>query len=123
MPQEEEDWAYKNGLKLSNIFGSTEVGGMMVSIDGVGSDAALLRPLLGTAYMFEPTVTEDNGRQFLELVILPESPDCPVESFRQEDGKFRTGDLFMEIKPGCYKFCGRNDDWIKSENSLRCDTR
>ncbi|PON27817.1 hypothetical protein TGAM01_v203584 [Trichoderma gamsii] len=123
MPQEEEDWAYKHGLKLSNIFGSTEVGGMMVSIDGAGSDAALLRPLPGTVYMFEPAVAEDNGRQFTELIILPESPDCPVESFRQKDGKFHTGDLFMEIKPGCYKFCGRNDDWIKSENSLRCDTR
>lgn len=96
---------------------------MMLSIDGAGSDAALLRPLPGTVYMFETTVTEDNGRQFLELVVLPESPDCPVESFRQKDGKFRTGDLFTEIKPGCYKFCGRNDDWIKSENSLRCDTR
>jgi len=22
-----------------------------------------------------------------------------------------------------YSFCGRNDDWIKSENSLRCDTK
>ncbi|KAL7920262.1 hypothetical protein ACQKWADRAFT_328854 [Trichoderma austrokoningii] len=123
MAQEDEDWAYRNGLKLSNIFGSTEVGGMMLSIDGAGSDATLLRPLPGTNYVFEQITEEDNGRQFLELIILPDSPDCPVETFRQIDGKFRTGDLFTEIKPGRYKFCGRNDDWIKSENSLRCDTR
>ncbi|KAL6889191.1 hypothetical protein GGI43DRAFT_430910 [Trichoderma evansii] len=121
--QEEEDWAYKNGLKLTNMYGSTEAAGMMLSVDGTGSDAALLRPMPGTAYTFEPIATEDNSRQFLELVVLPESPDCPVETFRQRDGKFHTGDIFTEIKTGYYKFCGRNDDWIKSENSLRCDTR
>lgn len=95
----------------------------MLFINGAGSNAALLRPLPSTAYIFGPTATEDNGRQFLKLIILPESPDCPIESFRQKDSKFRTRDLFTEIKPGCYKFYRHNDDWIKSKNSLRCNTR
>lgn len=108
---------------MQNIFGSTEAGAMMLSIEGNGPDAALLRPIPGTVYAFEPVASEDKDRQLLELIILPESPDCPAESFRSADGKFHTGDLFLEVKPCCYSFCGRNDDWIKSENSLRCDTR
>lgn len=108
---------------LQNIFGSTEAGAMMLSIEGNGPDAALLRPIPGTVYAFEPVASEEKDRQLLELIILPESPDCPAESFRSSDGKYHTGDLFIEVKPCCYSFCGRNDDWIKSENSLRCDTR
>jgi acyl-coenzyme A synthetase/AMP-(fatty) acid ligase len=59
----------------------------------------------------------------LELVILAESEDCPHPSLRGADAHFHTGDLFQEPRPGYYVFRGRNDDWIKSENSLRCDTK
>jgi len=59
----------------------------------------------------------------LELVILSDSGDCPDLSLRQADGHFHTGDLFLEVEPGCYASQGRVDDWIKSENSLRCDTK
>lgn len=59
----------------------------------------------------------------LEFVVLSDSGDCPDPSLRSADGHFHTGDLFQEPIPGCYVFRGRDDDWIKSENSLRCDTK
>jgi len=61
--------------------------------------------------------------RLLELIIPSESPDCPDVSLRHPDGDFHTGDLFQEASLGSYVFRGRDDDWIKSENSLRCDTK
>jgi hypothetical protein len=58
----------------------------------------------------------------LELIILAESGDCPDLSLRHADGHFHTGDLFQEAWPGHYIARGRMDDWIKSDNGLRCDT-
>lgn len=130
LPREDEDWAYKNGLSIKNLFGSTECGAMLLSMGGKGHDAPLLRPIPGTSYGFLPidadTQIESGHKtsaQMLELVILSSSGDCPDASLRSSDGHFHTGDLFQEIKPGSYAFRGRNDDWIKSENSLRCDTK
>ncbi|KAG2072765.1 acetyl-CoA synthetase-like protein [Suillus decipiens] len=130
LPREDEDWAYKNGLNMKNLFGSTECGAMLLSIAGKGRDASLLRPIPGTSYGFLPidadTQIESGHKtsaQMLELVILSSSGDCPDASLRGSDGHFHTGDLFQEIMPGSYAFRGRNDDWIKSENSLRCDTK
>jgi len=89
----------------------------------------LLSPLNGFIYQFMPVAdaTSPSGHQstarLLELVIMANSPDCPDESLRHADGNFHTGDLFYEVEPGWYTFRGRNDDWIKTENSLRCDTK
>jgi hypothetical protein len=102
---------------------------MMLSIGGSGRTAPLLQPLEGYSYRFIPTTpaTSDSGHQstarLLELIIPSESPDCPDVSLRHPDGDFHTGDLFQEASPGSYVFRGRDDDWIKSENSLRCDTK
>ncbi|KAJ3570247.1 hypothetical protein NP233_g4524 [Leucocoprinus birnbaumii] len=129
LPRDEEEWAYKNGIKLRNTFGSTECGAMLLSVGGEGRDAPLLRPLAGTAYEFRSITqsTDDTKHQsnmrLLELVILKSSGDCPNDSLRHADGDFHTGDLFQEVAPGSYVFRGRDDDWIKSENSLRCDTK
>lgn len=107
---------------------------MLVSIYGNGPDASLLIPLEGTSYGFFPIESNDEpststaayqsstGR-LLELVILSESGDCPHVSLRNADGHFHTGDLFIEVEAGKYLSRGRKDDWIKSENSLRCDTK
>ncbi|TFK36149.1 hypothetical protein BDQ12DRAFT_737217 [Crucibulum laeve] len=128
LSREEEQWAFKNGIKLRNLFGSTEVGGMLLS----GSherNPALLRPLEGVSYAFVPTASSQGESAYqstttlYELVILAESPDCPDPSLRHADGNFHTGDLFQEVTPGFYLSRGRDDDWIKSENSLRCDTK
>ena len=109
-----------------NLFGNTECGAMLLSIGGSGRDAALLRAVPNTSYAFIPidaTSGHQSSNQLLELVILADSGDCPDISLRGTDGHFHTGDLFQEMATGSYTFCGRNDDWIKSENSLRCDTK
>jgi len=102
---------------------------MLLSIGGSGRSAPLLRSMEGYSYCFVPATpaTSNSGHQstarLLELVIPAESPDCPDVSLRHADGHFHTGDLFQEASPGSYVFRGRDDDWIKSENSLRCDTK
>jgi acyl-coenzyme A synthetase/AMP-(fatty) acid ligase len=110
-----------------NMFGTTECGAMLSSD---GSSDRSMRPLDGVSYAFVPTSPEtstESGHQsnarLLELVILADSGDCPDPSLLQSDGHYHTGDLFQEVKPGSYIFRGRDDDWIKSENSLRCDTK
>lgn len=127
---EHEAWAYANGIKLKNLFGNTECGAMLLSIGGSGPDARFLRPIEGTTYGFVPLesaqATEgpaDANAQLLELVILSASGDCPDPALRAPDGHYHTGDLFQRVAEGAYVFRGRDDDWIKSENSLRCDTK
>ncbi|KAJ7724912.1 hypothetical protein B0H16DRAFT_1782741 [Mycena metata] len=129
LPREEESWAYSQGIKLRNVFGSTEVGALLVSIGGSGSNASLLCPTEGVAYKFAPIAPTQASNahvstaRLLELVVLAESGDCPDVSLRHPDGDFHTGDLFREVAPGCYVSEGRDDDWIKSESSLRCNTK
>jgi len=131
LAREEEEWAYRNGIKLRNLFGSTEAGATLISVGGTENNAALLQPLAGTAYRFVPIggdaeaeAAHQSTARMLEFVILAESGDCPADaSVRHADGHFHTGDLFQEVAPGQYLSCGRDDDWIKSENSLRCDTK
>ena len=96
----------------------------------VSEDAAMfLQALEGMSYAFCPIASQaeagssQTSPSLLELVILAESPDCPDRSLRAADGHFHTGDLFQEVQPGYYLSMGRDDDWIKSENSLRCDTK
>ncbi|THH20855.1 hypothetical protein EW146_g586 [Bondarzewia mesenterica] len=133
LPRDEEQFAYQTGLKLRNLFGSTECGAMMLSLGGNSPSAPLLCALKSTSYAFFP-ITPNNAAsseaghrsttsQLVELVILADSGDCPERSLRAPDGHFHTGDLFLEVQPNCYIFRGRDDDWIKSENSLRCDTK
>ena len=100
---------------------------MLLSIGGSGRNAGFLSLLAGYSYLFVPTSTSESVHQstarLLELIIPASSPDCPDPSLRHPDGDFHTGDLFQEASPGLYVFRGRDDDWIKSENSLRCDTK
>ena len=143
MSPEDEEWVYGNGIKLTNCYGNTEVGSMLVTspselgVQTASSDAHALTPVPGSKYLFvaidagtdsaagaeaETAYANVNG-QLVELVVLADSPDCPDRSLRHEDGNYHTGDLFVEVTPGHYVYRGRNDDWIKSENSLRCDTK
>ncbi|KAG6849864.1 hypothetical protein H0H93_004213 [Arthromyces matolae] len=128
LARDEEEWALKNGVPLRNLFGSTECGAMLLSVGRKETNAALLRPIEGVDYAFVPVGPESESQhqstaRLLELVILDTSDDCPDVALRSLDGHFHTGDLFQEPVPGHYVFRGRDDDWIKSENSLRCDTK
>jgi hypothetical protein len=103
---------------------------MLHSVGGTGPSAHLLRLVEGGSYEFRPIVSEDQSEaghqsssRLLELIVSSDSPGCPHPSLRGPDGHFHTGDLFEEVAPGLYANRGRDDDWIKSENALRCDTR
>lgn len=129
LSQDDEDWVYRNGMKLVNCFGSTECTIMLLSDRNWKSRDAPLMPVPETSYSFMPLSSEaekgfeNANARLLELVILSSSPDCPDRSLRSADGHYHTGDLFLEVAPGRYVSRGRDDDWIKSENSLRCDTK
>jgi acyl-coenzyme A synthetase/AMP-(fatty) acid ligase len=129
LPREDEQWALQQGLRLTNLFGNTECGAMLLSVSGTDLSARALEPISGTRYGFFPITPQsesehtDANSQLLELVILSESGDCPDPLLRAADGHYHTGDLFIEISPGKYISRGRDDDWIKTQNSLRCDTK
>ena len=97
---------------------------MMLSDGPISLD--LLKPLDGTSYAFypiQPSSQKKREETLTELVVLGTSLDCPHQTLLSKDGHFHTGDHFREVTPGRYMFCGRNDDWIKSENGLRCDVK
>ncbi|KAF8464314.1 acetyl-CoA synthetase-like protein [Gautieria morchelliformis] len=118
---EEENWASNSGILMRYRMWCT-----MWSVGGRGRDARYLRPLQDASCAFLPIHKGDPGHTnaMLELVILSNSGDCPDSSFRSAtDGHFHTGDLFEEVSPGCFVYKGRDDDWIKCADSLRCDTK
>lgn len=114
-------WGRSQGFHMVNGLGSTELGLPMLSDARENSDYLL--PFAGSKYEFVPIGDSvRSGEPLLELVTLPESPDCPVPSLCAADGKFYSGDLFIEPSPGKYLCKGRNDNWIKMQTALRCDT-
>ncbi|KAF5568175.1 hypothetical protein FNAPI_295 [Fusarium napiforme] len=115
------EWARKNGIPMFNVFGSTEMGLALMTDARKNDDYLECHPTAKNEFI-PIGDTLASGEQLLELVIPPDAPNCPVPSFRSADGKFHSGDLFVEVKPGKYFFRGRNDNWIKMEASLRCDT-
>ena|SRR5882757_11159000 len=107
---------------------------MLTSVGEKGHNARLLVPLEGTSYGFFPVESEGEPSEsavvhqgstdrLLELVVLSQSGDCPDVSLRYADGHFHTGDLFSGVEAGKYLYRGRQDDWIKNEGCLRCDTK
>lgn len=105
------------------MFGSTECGPMLGSSAHADPSAGLKR-LPGTSYRFVPIDKNDySAERLLELVVSETSSDIPDPSLLSPDGKYHTGDLFSQVSRGLYISRGRNDDWIKSLNSLRCDTK
>ncbi|KAF9077888.1 acetyl-CoA synthetase-like protein [Rhodocollybia butyracea] len=118
---EEEEWAWKNGINLVNFFGTTECSGLLIS-DGLRkSRQNYLRRLPGSCFIKFIPISSDSD--LLELIVPPEAPDCPDVSFRSSDGDYHTNDLFREVEPGSYVFCGRNDDWFNMQDCDLCDTK
>ncbi|KAF9761054.1 hypothetical protein IL306_003995 [Fusarium sp. DS 682] len=114
-------WGRKNGIPMVNVLGSTELGLPMMT--DARKDDDNLESLPGAKNEFIPVGGKlESGEQLLELVVPPDAPNCPAPSLRAADGKFHTGDLFIEVQPGKYLCKGRNDNWIKMEAALRCDT-
>jgi len=128
--REDEEWLAMNGISVFNVFGTTEVPGILVSNRNAGSPS-LLRPLEGVGARFVPLHTETRtssayqnaNTRVLELVISPDSPCCPDRALRQSDDYFHTGDLFLEVSPGTYAFRGRIHDWIQTDNGHSFDAK
>ncbi|KAF4344222.1 hypothetical protein FBEOM_1816 [Fusarium beomiforme] len=114
-------WGRQNGIPMLNVLGSTELGTAMMT--DARKDVDYLESLPGSKNEFIPVGDKlESGEQLLELVVPSDAPNCPAPSLRDADGKFYTGDLFVEVEPGKYLCKGRNDNWIKMEAALRCDT-
>lgn len=124
----EEEWAYLQGLNLRTSFGCTECPLLMVS--DIGS--RIFRPVEGSSCDFDPVdfsgkSNSADGRTsdtlLYELVVRSDSPNCPVVSICEKDGRYRTEDLFERTECGGWLFRGRLSDWISVGRGLRCDTR
>ncbi|KAF9262376.1 acetyl-CoA synthetase-like protein [Marasmius fiardii PR-910] len=133
-PASEHAYAVENDINVAGVFASTEVGVMLMS-DGIRTDpTGVFQPINvpGVSYDFYPVEGvshTDNAQErqsqpkLLELVVKSDSIDCPPSEFCQaDDGHFHTGDLW-EFVQGGYVYRGRDDDWIKTESALRCDTK
>ncbi|KAF9061228.1 hypothetical protein BDP27DRAFT_1338412 [Rhodocollybia butyracea] len=118
---EDEEWAWKNGINLVNSYGKTECGRLLLSEGLRKSRQNYLKRLPGPSLIKFIPISNDSD--LLELVVPPEAPECPHVSLRSSDGSYHTNDLFREVEPGSYVFCGRSDDWFNMENCCLCDTR
>ncbi|KZT05903.1 acetyl-CoA synthetase-like protein [Laetiporus sulphureus 93-53] len=133
MSPEDQQWVRSNGINVLDCYASTEVAVMMLSTgQAINGRLPPLQPIEGASYAMVATAPQppqsDSGyynlhARLLELVVLAHSPDCPHPSLRDIDGNYHTGDLFFEQSPGKYVYYGRDDDWIKTEVSLRCNTK
>ncbi|KAL0572811.1 hypothetical protein V5O48_009156 [Marasmius crinis-equi] len=126
-PRSEEEYVISVGLNVRGVFASTEIGAALATrgILNDPSGAYYINDTPGISYQFDPVSGED---RILELVVRSDSADCPREEFRsKEDGHFHTGDLWERVegegKKIGYLYRGRDDDWIKGEYALRCDTK
>ncbi|KAF9072022.1 hypothetical protein BDP27DRAFT_1321320, partial [Rhodocollybia butyracea] len=106
---EDEEWAWRNGINLVNAYGSTECGELLRSEGLQKSRQNYLRRLPGSS--------------FIKFIPISKAPECPDISFRSTDGNYHTNDLFREVEPGSYVFCGRNDDWFNMQNCSLCDIK
>ncbi|KAF9266365.1 acetyl-CoA synthetase-like protein [Marasmius fiardii PR-910] len=125
-PQSEVAFVVENNINIIEIFASTEAGINLVTkgtrYDPTGVYRVIDTP--GVSYQFDPVSPEAESQpQLLELVVRSDSIDCPGPEFRRaDDGHFHSGDLWEKVETG-YLYRGRDDDWIKSESALICDTK
>ncbi|OBZ67951.1 hypothetical protein A0H81_12151 [Grifola frondosa] len=127
---EDEKWAIEQGIPITQLYSTTECGTCMVA--DLASKEPYLRISRGlTCRMI---LAEADGRPDLSGATTPlrlydffvpaDCDHCPHRSVRNRPDGHVTGDLFQEVKPGCYLFRGRNDDWIRTGgNPAFCDTK
>ncbi|KAG7090013.1 hypothetical protein E1B28_011634 [Marasmius oreades] len=125
-PKSEEAYVVQNNVNVVEVFGSTEASTNLVT-KGTRNDPTGVYHVVdlpGVSYQFDPISPEARSQpQLLELVVRSDSMDCPgPELCRADDGHFHTGDLWEKVERG-YLYRGRDDDWIKTESALRCDTK
>ncbi|WZH45574.1 AMP-binding domain-containing protein [Fusarium acuminatum] len=116
----DEAWGRSQGFHMLNVMGSTEAG--VVMMNDSRETSGYLEMIPGTKNEFIPVDKLESGEELLELVLPADAPNCPVSNLRSADGKFHTGDLFIEVALGKYLCKGRNDNWIKMTSGGRTDT-
>ncbi|KAH9848727.1 acetyl-CoA synthetase-like protein [Lenzites betulinus] len=128
MNPEDEQWALQEGIKLTPMYANTECGPLMVA--NLDSGESYLQLASEVTCKLVPVGREDDGsssahsRRLYEFFVSADSKTCPHPSVRNRPDGHVTGDLFEEVKPGCYVFRGRSDDWIRTGgNPAFCDTK
>ncbi|KAL7277116.1 hypothetical protein ACG7TL_008961 [Trametes sanguinea] len=124
----DERWALEQGIPLTPMYANTECGPLMVA--QLDSGEPYLRPISEVKCDLAPAQSE-NGKnatsgalQLCEFHVSADSATCPHPTVRNRSDGHVTGDLFEEVKPGCYVFRGRSDDWIRTGgNPAFCDTK
>ncbi|KAJ7717991.1 putative amp-CoA ligase [Mycena metata] len=123
---EDEEWAHLNHIPMTTLYATSETASMMTTVLGIGPDDRLLRLLPGVSARFNryrlPDDTEDTSSELWEMVLPPDAPDSPHPSLFSADGLYHTKDLFEEVKPGLYRFRGRQGDMLKTVHGF-CDTK
>lgn len=105
----------RKGVRLSNNYGQTEIGGFMTSQLRPADDDEWdwLMPRVGKKEFVDmrPLTTENSLH---ELIVLPGYPEL-LPTVQAEDGSYATGDLFLKhpTKPDRWKIVGRKDDQLK----------
>ncbi|EIW54786.1 acetyl-CoA synthetase-like protein [Trametes versicolor FP-101664 SS1] len=125
---EDERWALEQGIRLTPMYANTECGPLMVA--SLDSGESYLRLASGVRCELRPLGLGEKddssapSRQLYEFFVSAESKTCPHPTIRNRPDGHVTGDLFEEVKPGCYVFRGRSDDWIRTGgNPAFCDTK
>ncbi|KAI0717111.1 acetyl-CoA synthetase-like protein [Earliella scabrosa] len=125
---EDEQWALKEGIPLTPMYANTECGPLMIA--RLGSGESYLRPAHIVDCRLVPVAPDDGASpastalQLYDFHVLGSAKTCPHPSIRNRPDGHVTGDLFEEVKPGCYVFRGRSDDWIRcGGNPAFCDTK
>ncbi|KAH9888011.1 acetyl-CoA synthetase-like protein [Cubamyces lactineus] len=127
----DERWALEQGIPLTPMYANTECGPLMVaSLDSgepylrLASEVKCKLIPVGLEDGNKPTPSTESPLQLYEFFVSSESKTCPHPSVCNRPDGHVTGDLFEEVKPGCYVFRGRSDDWIRTGgNPAFCDTK
>ncbi|KAJ6556429.1 acetyl-CoA synthetase-like protein [Mycena capillaripes] len=121
----EDDWCFQNGIPLIDLYATTECGLLMSSVPG--KPGRFIRPIPTVSCRFDPFMdmaqADDSSPQIFEFILLSDSSQIPKPHLLSADGNFHSGDLFEKQPDGSYLFRGRDDDWIKSEETDRCDAK
>ncbi|CAA7266896.1 unnamed protein product [Cyclocybe aegerita] len=121
LPEEDEEWAIQNGLRVTTMYGTTETAPVMTSQIGTEATDRLLSLMPGLdapaliPCQLSSSSEGDTDTKLFEMVARPGKKDSPHPSlFKSPDGLYHTEDVLEEITPGLYRFRGRKGDWIKT---------
>ncbi|KAF7727900.1 hypothetical protein EC973_006899 [Apophysomyces ossiformis] len=105
-----------HGIKLRNLYGSTETNAIMMG--GIGKDAAFWNSLRPLACFNEYCIWEPYDGEIKHLALRGDFPCLATGLPLREDGNYPTNDLWMETVPGSgyYTYKGRKDDTLIMEN-------